>query len=494
LRCAQREREEIMGIVDSKNSGRSRRSSKWEYLAGGALVAAAVFGATPKPAHGDIIFTRTGGTTTDPNSPNAVSWFNAGYWSNAGATGTIAESQVGAPSAINIDANNSSMPSVGVIFDPADDNNTPGGHNTNYTANLANIQGTFYISSIEGTVAAPNKLTIDSGTIIAGSATIGRDGPGILALNGGTFITETGALKIQGSNKSTLLGGGTFEYHGGNLETELGVQLGSGACTSGVGKTSAGVGTFVVYNDGPDGAILSQNGFQFATNTNSVGTVGIVEFHYDSQFSFDYGGLYNPNWIITHPINGHSYTDKNLVNGQYYAYGSTRPIQTNWNDGNAESGQGVLHLNNNTNASSRLNLVLDTSPGSIVPVSYPGAIYQNLGLFDETLILGSGTYPKAFYSVDGSRVFTQGATISAGYAGLTYSWTISYSGQINFSDTATSAYDSTGIQATGGDDVVLLGITPLAGLVPVPEPSSLALLGGTGSLILARRRGRKTKS
>jgi hypothetical protein len=106
--------------------------------------------------------------------------------------------------------------------------------------------------------------------------------------------------------------------------------------------------------------------------------------------------------------------------------------------------------------------------------------------------LGSGTYPKAFYSVDGSRVFTQGATISAGYAGLTYSWTISYSGQINFSDTATSAYDSTGIEAIGGDDVVLLGITPLAGLVPVPEPSSLALLGGTGSLILARRRGRKT--
>jgi hypothetical protein len=34
----------------------------------------------------------------------------------------------------------------------------------------------------------------------------------------------------------------------------------------------------------------------------------------------------------------------------------------------------------------------------------------------------------------------------------------------------------------------------LIGLVPVPEPSSLALLGGAGSLILARRRQRAEKA
>ncbi len=112
---------------------------------------------------------------------------------------------------------------------------------------------------------------------------------------------------------------------------------------------------------------------------------------------------------------------------------------------------------------------------------------QNLGLFDETLIAGSGTYPRAFYSVDGSKVFTQGATISAAYDGATYSWTISYSGQINFTNTATSAYNSTAIQATGGSDVVLVGVA-------VPEPGSLTILGGLASLILTRRRGRARRA
>ena len=65
----------------------------------------------------------------------------------------------------------------------------------------------------------------------------------------------------------------------------------------------------------------------------------------------------------------------------------------------------------------------------------------------------------------------------------TYSWTISYSGQINFTNTATSAYNSTAIQATGGSDVVLVGVA-------VPEPGSLTILGGLASLILTRRRGR----
>jgi hypothetical protein len=440
-----------MSIVDSKNTKQSRRTSKLECLAGGALVAAAIFAASPRPVHADIFYAGTGGTTTDPTTTSA-DWFNKSNWFNGGVTGTLAESQTGAPSVVNIDCNNATMPPIGVLFDPGNDPNTPGGKNSNYTANLAPISGSFYISGIEGTVAAPNKLTIDSGTIITGTATIGRDAPGILALNGGTFITESGALKIQGSNKTTLLGSGTFEYHGGNLETAQGVQLGAGVCTSGVGKTSSGVGYFVVYNDGADGAILSQNGFQFAANTASLGTVGIVEFHFDNNT----GGI-----------------------------GGVRPIQTNWNDGNAESGQGILHLNNNTNSSARLNLVLNAAPTLIGPLE--SAAPQNLGLFDETLIQGSGTYPKAFYSVDGSTLFTQGATISAVYMDMTYRWTISYSGQINFTDTATSAYNTTGIKATGGDDVVLIGVA-------LPEPSSLALLGTAGSLILARRRGRKAKA
>jgi hypothetical protein len=478
-----------MSIVETGNSGSGARRSRFGAIAGGALIAAAVFGAAPKFVHAEIDGIGTGGTTTDPNSASAVSWFNTSNWNNGTGTGTLPESNL-TGAAQNIIANNVSMPSVGMVFDPADDTNVPGGPNASYVANLQNVQGSFYISSAQGTVVGKSKLTVESGTIIVGTATVGRDAPGILALNGGTFIVGGGALKVQGSNRTTVIGSGTFEYHGGTLETLQGVQLGSGACSVGVSKTSAGVGYFTVYNDGPDGAILSQNGFQVAANTNQKGTIGIVEFHYDSQFQISYNENQNgpPTYFINAPHNSNTYTDKNLVNGQYYAYGSTRPIQGNWNGGNYSNG--ILHLNNNTNSSSRLNLVLDTSPGTPVAVGTPGAVYQNLGLFDDTLIVGSGTFPKAFYSVDGSTVFTQGATISATYLGVSYSWTISYSGQINFSDTANSAYDSSGIQATGGDDVVLLGITPLTNLAPVPEPSSLALLGGTSSLILARRRKR----
>jgi hypothetical protein len=430
-----------MSIVESE---RPRRHSRLEGLAGGALVAAAVFASIPKLVHAEADYTGTGGTTTDPNSANAASWFNTANWNN-GTTGTLAESNLSGV-AQNIIANNTSMPSVGVVYDPRDDLRVPGGPNNDYVANLQNVQGSFYISSAPGTVVAPNKLTVESGTIIVGTGTIGRDAPGILALNGGTFIVGGGALKVQGSNRTTLLGTGTFEYHGGNLETLQGVQLGSGASSAGVARTSAGVGYFTVYNDGPDGAILSQNGFQFAANTNQKGTIGIVEFHYD----LNTGGI-----------------------------AGTRPIQGNWNQGNGETGQGILHINNNTNASARLNLVLDAAPS----LNGNTFTYQNLGLFDETLIAGSGTYPKAFYSADGTTVFTQGATISAAFDGITYSWTISYSGQINFTNTATSAYNPEDIQATGGSDVVLIGAL-------TPEPSSFALLGGMSSMILARRRKR----
>jgi hypothetical protein len=439
-----------MSIVEITTSHRTRRFSKLEGLAGAALVAAAVVSATPRLFAAEIDMTTTGGTTTNPNSAGAVSWFNTANWNSMGiGTGTLPESQVTNPAAQNIIAENSSMPSVGVVFDPANDMNTPGGTNANYVANLDNIQGTFYISSVPFTTTfapAPNKLTVDSGTVIVGTATVGRDAPGILALNGGTFITGSGVLKVQSENHTTVLGTGTFEYHGGSLESLNGVQVGSGACSVGVSLTSAGVGYFVVYNDGPDGALLSQNGFQFAPNTAQKGTIGIVEFHYDKNTG---------------------------------AIGGTRPIQGNWNDGNGLTSQGILRLNNNTNSSSRLNLVLDTAPSII------NGRVQNLGLFDETFIGSSGTYPKAFYSVDGSRVFTQGATISAVYGFQTYSWTISYSGQINFTNTATSAYSPTAIQATGGDDVVLIGM--------VPEPGSLALLGTSAALFLNRRRARKEK-
>jgi hypothetical protein len=444
-----------MSIVESTKSQTRRRIPRLEGIAGGALIAAAVFAATPKLAHGQIVYAATGGSSTDPNSSSANSWFNVANWMNissppASTTGTLPESYTSGGSVADIDANNAVMPTVGVVFDPRDDSNTPGGMNANYEINLQNVpNGTLYVSSLAGTTAAPNKLTIESGTIITQTISLGRDGPGILAMNGGTIIVNA-TVKIQSANKTTTMGSGTFEYHGGTIETLQGFQLAAGECTSGgLYNTSAGVGAFVVYNDGPDGAILTDNGFIIAANSNNSGTTGIVEFHYD----LNSGGI-----------------------------GGTRPIQANWNNTVVTvNSPGKVQLLNNTNLSSRLNLVLNAAP------TLTGIIPQNLGLFDETVIAGSGTFPKAFYSVDGSTVFTQGASITATFGNTAYSWTISYSGQINFTNTATSAYNATGIQGTGGNDIVLIGLTSAA----VPEPSALALLGGAGSLILARRRSRQ---
>ncbi|MGA3067405.1 MAG: PEP-CTERM sorting domain-containing protein [Tepidisphaeraceae bacterium] len=454
--------------------------SRLEKLAGTALIAAAAFVATPKIAHADTIENESvGGTSTNPNSANAVSWFNVTNWGdinlggnvpNTGPTGTLPENSPESTGGTFIGQSNAGMvgtlvgmPSVGVVFDPADDSLTPGGPNANYVANLYNTTASLFVGSLGGQIlngtlvggsgtitANPSKLTVLSGTIIVGGSSsaigIGRDEPGILVQNGGTLICQAGGkLEISLVNKSTNAAQGTFEYHGGTLKANT-IQMSAAAGTSGASETSASVSTFIVYNDGPAGAILSSNGFQMANNTKGVGAISTVEFHYD----LNTGGV-----------------------------GGVRPVQGNWNNGFNSAYTQSLILNNGTKIaatgtaslaftylSSRLNLVLDAAPSII-----NGRI-QNLGLFDETIITGNASFPKAFSSADGSTVFTQGATISAVVSGSTYSWTISYSGQINFTSTAVSGYNTK------------IGLA-------VPEPSTLTLLGGAGSLILARRRGRK---
>jgi hypothetical protein len=434
-----------MSIVKSNAKG-ANRNSRLEGLAGAALISAAVFVASPKAAHGEVDYTATGNQ----------SWFNTANWieTTGSTTGTLPETYIAAATtnAANIDANNATMPSVGVLFDPANDAGTPGGANANYIAQMGQGASTLYVGNATSltnfTSAAPNKLTIESGTIEANVITDGRDGNGIIVQNGGVLMTD-GKFAIQGENHTQTIGSGTYEYHGGTYIANNQVQIASGNTTSTaagvVGVTSAGVGRFVVYNDGPAGAILVTNGFIVGANTGGKGTIGIVEFHYDL----------NPSGV-----------------------GNVRPIQDNFNTTN-----GSLKLSNGTNVSSRLNLVLDTAPTLIAGAP------QNLGLFKTQSITGSGTFPKLFYTLnDGTIAYTQGATISATFASTTYNWTISYSGLITFDNSATSAYTSSDISADGaaGNDIVLIGVA-------VPEPASLSLLGGgAASLLLARRRRKMT--
>jgi hypothetical protein len=440
-----------MSIVQSE---KSKRITRLQGLAGAALMSSAVFMAAPKVARAEVDLTATGNQD----------WFNTAVWfeTTTSGTGSLPEQFIAGnvTNAVNLDANNATLPSVGVLFDPANDSLTPGGANANYIAqmglNTPPGDTTFYVGNATNltnfTSAAPNKLTIESGTMELAVVTLGRDGTGVIVQNGGTLITDQ-KLAIQGENHTQTIGSGTFEYHGGTYIAGNQVQVATGNTTgsTAMGNTSAGVGRFVVYNDGADGAVLITNGFSFATNTGDKGTIGIVEFHYDAD-----PGALNP---------------------------GVRPVQDDFNTTN-----GSLKLTNGTNTSSRLNLVLDTSPGTIVAPTNPNAEFINLGLFKTQSITGAGTFPKLFYTLtSGTTAYTQGATVSAAFSGNTYSWTISYSGVISFDNTATSAYTSEDISATGGTDVVLLGVTP----VVVPEPASLAILGGAGSMMLARRRRQK---
>jgi hypothetical protein len=435
--------------INPKNSrGQNRRFQKLESAASAAILATAVFAATPRSAQAFIYITA-----------GDQSWFNSSNWArnpltNTGTLPETVESVGPGPDFsdiyIDINALNPVVPAQGVLFDPANDALTPGGPNAHYIANLGSAVNptTLYVSDAVGQVtsttsSAPNKLTIESGTIQAWLTSVGRDGPGVIVQNGGVFLTVGAKVAIQSQSDTQTIGSGTFEYHGGTMIAGNQIQIGTENLGGPIGNTSAGVGRFVVYNDGPDGAILATNGMHVAGTTTGLGTagagtIGIVEFHYD---------------LNTHNV------------------GNTRPIQDDFNTTN-----GQLVLQNSSTTSARLNLLLDA-----VPTVTNGQV-QNLGLFKtQGAINNFATTPALFYSLDGLNVFTQGATIAAAYSGIAYSWTISYSGVISFDNSATSAYTTSDISATGGADIVLVG-------VPVPEPGSIALLGGAASMILARRR------
>jgi hypothetical protein len=440
-----------MSINPKTGSVRKRSFQKLENAASAALLATAVFAAAPRSAQA-VVYLGTGNQ----------SWFNDINWAtnNATSTGTLPEIIVplgtnDTAGWIGINANNATMPTIGVLFDPANDPLTPGGANANYVADISNpsvlpsaftVSNTSVFTNPQGNTSQPNKLTIESGTLETWIDYIGRDGQGIIVQNGGVFSTSQ-KIAIESDEDNATMGSGTYEYHGGTLIAGNEIQLGLENVGNGLGVTSAGVGKLIVYNDGPAGAILVTNGITVGLEQIGAGTVGIAEFHYDL----------NPEGIA-----------------------NTRPIQNDFNTTN-----GALVLNNATNVSSRLNLVLDTSPGTITSPSDSRAHYLNLGLFKDQTITGLGTFPKLFYTLTTDNAYTQGATISAAFSGSTYSWTISYSGVIAFDNTATSAYTSSDISATGGSDVVLLGITAL-----VPEPGSIALLGWVGSVVLARRRNK----
>jgi hypothetical protein len=227
-----------------------------------------------------------------------------------------------------------------------------------------------------------------------------------------------------------------WDYRGGTLEVSTvggaGIRLAAGS-SSGVG----GTGHFIMHNPTSGGHVrafdfvVAANGGPTgstdpALNPNGTTTgVGIVEFHFEN--------------------------------------GGTRPIQVDRN----------LSINNGLDddlqgtRSSRLELVLNSAP------TLTAGVPQNLGLFDVNfgdvfggLITGTGDLDgdatfnddRVFSDSDADIAYVEGSTVSAVLGNTKYNWSISYTGNITWTDAGNSVVDSITGPGTG-TDVVLMGLS-----------------------------------
>jgi len=309
-----------------------------------------------------------------------------------------------------------------------------------------------------------NRLTIKSGDLQIESFTIvGRSGSMVGEENLGDVIHTGGRVSIPlssldiGHRELSGWGNGIWEYRSGTLEVSL--LGGAGLRLSAGGSAGAGgTGRFVMHRPADGGhvrvkdfAVASFGGIAGAPELDPDGIttgVGTVEFH--------------------------------------YANGGTRPIQVARN----------LAINNGLDAdgfgvrSARLALQLDSAP-----LVDAGGVPANLGLFDVDFdqsdvsvgtILGVGSNGPIFSNEDGSSHYPEGEVVSAVFAGTQYNWTISYRGNISWSDPENSAVSEITGPGTGAD-VVLIGMNSF----PIPEPGVLALVVPC-TFLLPRQRRRGT--
>jgi hypothetical protein len=383
-------------------------------------------------------------------------WFNPVNWSFATADNVSLPTPAPISSGdavINVGTNPAwDLTGEGVVFDPVNDPfYGAAATNPNYAPGFDRDK--LYRLYISRNTTNTNKLTFKSGTLTVindpnstSTATIiiGRSGStattqnlGLFIQTGGTFDIQTRPLDIGAREAPTAenpanWGNGTYDYRGGNLLVQQvsgtgGIRLSTGSATT----TTGGTGKFIMHNPGPAaGGRVKTFDFLFGqegTNGDGIQTgVAIAEFHFEN--------------------------------------GGTRPIQIDRN----------LTINNGLDAdsigirSARLDLKLDAAPSTLAGVP------QNLGLFDvdfggiglNGVINGTGdldndanfTNDRVFSNIGNTAAYREGDTVSAIFGSTKYNWTISYTGNITWTDPTTSAVDQiTG--ATTGKDVVLIGLS-----------------------------------
>lgn len=344
----------------------------------------------------------------------------------------------------------------GVVFDPTNDPNFaaaaaipfPAGFGRQIINGLFMSRGTTEstLLTIKGDLTFRDPVHVGSASGVRGSAT------------NATIVQESGLVRVPqddlvlGTVHTTSVGrgNGTYDYRGGTLE--IAQDGGSGLILSD-GSTSpasdgqkagpGGVGKFIVRNPSTPGHI----------RTYTLTTASFA--------GFDEGILNNPNDSVFNAMfdaDGEA-TGVGIFEF-HYANGGTRPIQVN-NDMILNNG-----LDNNTKGkrSSRLDLILDEPA-----CDGAGCMPNNIGLFDVSFdgggsLSGSGdldgngnfTDDRVFSSIDNSTAYREGDLVSAVFGSTQYNWTISYTGDINWSNANASAISSITGMGTG-DDIVLIG-------------------------------------
>ena len=379
------------------------------------------------------------GVTWDAGN-NTQWWFDPVNWSNNtlppdNGSGSATDTQ------INLGTGAWDL-GEGVVYDP---NNDPGFAATSGmtfpSGYGAQIIDNLYISR---NTPETNLLTIKGDLDILDYPVIGRssgtDGvatTGQITQMGGVVTVPNDDFQLAGPDTSNAgIGNGTYDYRGGTLDISTvggsGLRMSHGSTstngTTGEPTGASGVARFIMHNPTTGGYVRSDqvsvasfagipDGATTIRDPDGVNRgVGIFEYHYENS--------------------------------------GTRPFQVTYR----------LTLNNgfddNTlgTRSSRLELVLDEAP-SIDPNGVP----NDIGLFDVDFggfaggyINGTGDLDNTFSSADASVVYTQGSTVSAIFGGTRYDWTISYEGEITWSDADNSVVDT--ISASGDTDIVLIGL------------------------------------
>lgn len=387
-------------------------------------------------------------------------WFNPVNWNANGNANNVlppTDPIASGEAQINMGGGGWNSTGEGVVYDPANDPyfasagalHYPTGSPLQTTVGIMRDYGrqTLYRLYLSRNTGNTNILTIKSGDLVIESTTIiGRSGSTAASQNLGMIVQTGGSLRLPfttldlGGRESSGWGNGTYDYRGGVLEVQetggtQGIRLSTGSTADGTG----GQGRFIMRNPTTPGHVRA---FDFTLAANGSSGDGVLTGVATVEFHFENGG--------------------------------TRPIQINRN----------LTINNGLDSdglgtrSSRLHLVLDSAP------SLTAGMPQNLGLFDvdfESVFMGSingvgdlngdadFSNDRIFSSEDGSVHYRQGDTVSAIFGNTKYNWTISYMGNIEWSDPASGAVST--VEATGGTDVVLIG----ASSEKIPEPTTVTL-------------------